>query len=49
MRIVWLFLLVAAAGVVWRLVHLNITERSFLMRQGDARMVREVPIPAHRV
>jgi cell division protein FtsI (penicillin-binding protein 3) len=48
MRIVWLFLLVAAAGVVWRLVHLNITERSFLMRQGDARMVREVPIPAHR-
>jgi len=48
MRIVWLLLLVAAAGVVWRLVHLNITERSFLMRQGDARMVREVPIPAHR-
>jgi cell division protein FtsI (penicillin-binding protein 3) len=48
MRIVWLFLLVAAAGVVWRLVHLNITERSFLLRQGDARMVREVPIPAHR-
>jgi cell division protein FtsI (penicillin-binding protein 3) len=48
MRIVWLMLLVVAAGVVWRLVHLNITERSFLMRQGDARMVREVPIPAHR-
>jgi len=48
MRIVWLMLLVVAAGVVWRLVHLNITERSFLRRQGDARMVREVPIPAHR-
>jgi len=48
MRWVWLILLVAASCVAWRLVHLNVTERSFLMRQGDARMVREVPIPAHR-
>jgi cell division protein FtsI (penicillin-binding protein 3) len=48
MRLVWLLLLVAASAVVWRLVHLNLIERSFLMRQGDARMVREVPIPAHR-
>jgi cell division protein FtsI (penicillin-binding protein 3) len=48
MRLVWLILLLAASGVAWRLVHLNLTERSFLMRQGDARMVREVPIPAHR-
>ena len=48
MRWVWLILFVAASVVVWRLVHLNVTERSFLMRQGDARMVREVPIPAHR-
>ncbi|MDC9719659.1 MAG: penicillin-binding transpeptidase domain-containing protein [Gammaproteobacteria bacterium] len=48
LRLVWLILLVAASGVAWRLVHLNVTERSFLMRQGDARMVREVPIPAHR-
>tara|TARA_B110000503_G_scaffold49890_1_gene80956 strand:- start:2003 stop:3679 length:1677 start_codon:yes stop_codon:yes gene_type:complete len=48
MRLVWLLLLVAASAVAWRLVHLNLTERSFLMRQGDARMVREVPIPAHR-
>ena len=48
MRLVWLLLLVAASAVVWRLVDLNLTERSFLMRQGDARMVREVPIPAHR-
>ena len=48
MRWVWLILLVVASVVVWRLVHLNLTERSFLMRQGDARMVREVPIPAHR-
>ena len=48
MRWVWLILVVVALCVVWRLVHLNLTERSFLMRQGDARMVREVPIPAHR-
>jgi cell division protein FtsI (penicillin-binding protein 3) len=48
MRLVWLLLLVAASAVAWRLVDLNLTERSFLMRQGDARMVREVPIPAHR-
>lgn len=48
MRWVWFILLVAVSVVAWRLVHLNITERSFLMRQGDARMVREVSIPAHR-
>jgi len=48
MRWVWLILLIAATAIAWRLVHLNFTERSFLMRQGDARMVREVAIPAHR-
>jgi cell division protein FtsI (penicillin-binding protein 3) len=48
MRVVWLILLLAALGVSWRLVQLNLTERSFLMRQGDARMVRQVVIPAHR-
>ena len=48
MRWVWLILFIAASVVAWRLVQLNVTERSFLMRQGDARMVREVPIPAHR-
>ena len=48
MRWVWLILFIAASAVAWRLVQLNVTERSFLMRQGDARMVREVPIPAHR-
>jgi cell division protein FtsI (penicillin-binding protein 3) len=48
MRLVWLLLLAAASAAAWRVVHLNLTERSFLMRQGDARMVREVPIPAHR-
>jgi cell division protein FtsI (penicillin-binding protein 3) len=48
MRWVWLILLLAAAAVAWRLVHLNLTERSFLMRQGDARMERQVLIPAHR-
>jgi len=48
MRCVWLILLVAGSIVAWRLVHLNVTERSFLMRQGNARMVREVAVPAHR-
>jgi len=48
MRWVWVILFIAVSVVAWRLVQLNVTERSFLMRQGDARMVREVPIPAHR-
>ena len=48
MRFIWLVLLAAASVVVWRLVDLNLTERNFLQRQGDARMERTVPLAAHR-
>jgi len=48
MRFIWLLLALAAGLVVWRLVDLNLTERSFLQRQGDARMERTVPLAAHR-
>ena len=48
MRFIWLLLAMAAGLVVWRLVDLNLTERSFLQRQGDARMERTVPLAAHR-
>lgn len=48
MRFIWLVLLAAVSVVVWRLVDLNLTERNFLQRQGDARMERTVPLAAHR-
>lgn len=48
MRFIWLVLLGAASLVSWRLVDLNLTERNFLQRQGDARMERTVPLAAHR-
>ncbi len=48
MRFIWLVLLAAASVVIWRLVDLNLTERNFLQRQGDARMERTVPLAAHR-
>ncbi|MDP6189314.1 MAG: penicillin-binding transpeptidase domain-containing protein, partial [Gammaproteobacteria bacterium] len=48
MRFIWLLLSLAVGLVAWRLVDLNLTERSFLQRQGDARMERTVPLAAHR-
>ena len=48
MRFIWLLLALAAGLVAWRLVDLNLTERGFLQRQGDARMERTVPLAAHR-
>ena len=41
-------LLLALTGIVWRLIHLNILDRAFLLREGDARMVRIETIRAHR-
>ena len=44
----WFFLCVALAGLVGRLIDLNILDRSFLLRQSKARILRKVPIPAYR-
>lgn len=38
----------ATAGLLWRAVDLQVRDQAFLQRQGDARYLREVPIPAHR-
>ena len=45
---VWFLLCVAVAGVLWRLIDLNILDRSFLLRQSKARILRDVSIPAYR-
>lgn len=44
----WFFLCVALAGLIGRLIYLNILDRSFLLRQSKARILRKVPIPANR-
>ena len=44
----WFLLCVAVAGLLWRLIDLNILERSFLLRQSKARILRVVNIPAYR-
>ncbi|WP_423063057.1 peptidoglycan D,D-transpeptidase FtsI family protein [Candidiatus Paracoxiella cheracis] len=44
----WLLLCVALAGLLWRLIDLNILDRSFLLRQSKARILRKVNIPAYR-
>ncbi len=41
-------LCVAVAGVIWRLIELNVLERPFLLRQSKARILRTVNIPAYR-
>src|SRR3990167_10144785 len=45
---IWFFLFVALAGLLWRLIDLNILDRSFLLRQSKARILRVVNIPAYR-
>jgi len=39
---------VAVAALLWRAVDLQLTHKSFLQTQGDARHLRVVSIPAHR-
>lgn len=45
---VWLFFLIAVSGLLWRLVDLSILDRSFLLKQSQARILRVVKTPAHR-
>lgn len=44
----WFLLSVAVAGLLWRLIDLNVLDRSFLLRQSKARALRVVNIPAYR-
>ena len=44
----WFLLCVAVAGLLWRLIDLNILDRSFLLKQSKARILRVVSIPAYR-
>ena len=43
-----IILLLGFSGLIWRLIELNIFERSFLKRQSDARTVRTINIQANR-
>lgn len=42
------FLLLAVAGLIWKMVHLSVINRAFLLGQGEARASRVVDIPAYR-
>src|SRR3990167_8656250 len=46
--LLWFLLCAALAGLLWRLIDLNILDRSFLLRQSKARILRVVNIPAYR-
>lgn len=46
--VVFLFLLVALLGIIWRLIDLNIINRLFLLQQSKARILRNLKIFAHR-
>jgi len=43
-----ILLIIAALGLVWRLVDLTLVKRAFLQGQGDARTLRTVAVPAYR-
>ncbi|SEH08437.1 peptidoglycan D,D-transpeptidase FtsI family protein [Candidatus Venteria ishoeyi] len=46
----WLFVffILLLLALVWRIVFLQVTNKSFLQRQGDARLLRTITLPAHR-
>lgn len=46
--IILTILVVAALGLIWRLLDLTVVNRAFLQGQGDARTLRTIPIPAYR-
>ena len=45
---IWFLLCVAVSIILWRLFDLNILDRSFLLKQSKARILRDVSIPAYR-
>ncbi len=38
----------AFLGIAWRLIDLTLFDHDFLQKQGDARSLRIIPLPAHR-
>lgn len=42
------FLCLLLLGILWRLIDLNLINRSFLLQQSRARILRVVDMPAHR-
>lgn len=47
-RIVLSLLLLLVGVIAWRILDLQVLDTSFLKKEGDARSVRHIPIPAHR-
>ena len=47
-RIVAMCVVAVAAGLIWRVVDLQLNHNTFLTEEGDARHLRIVKIPAHR-
>ncbi len=47
-RLMLLFLFICVVGLVWRMVDLTVLDRTFLRRQGNARSLRVIKIPAYR-
>jgi cell division protein FtsI (penicillin-binding protein 3) len=43
-----IILLASFCSLIWRLIELNIIDRTFLQQQSDARTVRNINIPANR-
>lgn len=41
-------LLIAGAGLVWRMIYLTVLNREFLQEQGNARTLRVINVPAYR-
>lgn len=41
-------LLLGALSLLWRMIDLNLLQRSFLMQQSNARILRTVSLPAYR-
>lgn len=39
---------IAILGLIWRMVDLIIINRGFLQKQGDARAIRQITVPAYR-
>ncbi len=46
--LVCLFLILCAAGLLLRMVDLNVIQRKFLLKEGNARAIRVMKLPAYR-
>ncbi len=47
-NVLFVLLGIALLVLLWRLVDLNIVERSFLLKQSQARILRKITVPAYR-